>query len=112
VVDQPCNELLAGARFPGNVYGRLTACDARDHLPQRLHYLRVADEARTAYRQVAIAFTELDGARDELAQHPEVERLRDKVERAELERAHRGLHVAVGRDHRDRYQRLVLLDPG
>jgi hypothetical protein len=34
---------------------------------------------------------------------PQVERLRDEVESAELQRAYRGLHVAVRGDHRDRH---------
>ncbi len=55
-MDQARHEFLAGARFARNVYGRLAARDACDHLPQRLHRLRVADEARTAHGHVTIAF--------------------------------------------------------
>ncbi len=41
----------------------------------------------------------------------DLDRLGDEVEGAELERAHRGLDVAVGGDHGHRYGRRVALHP-
>ena len=55
---------------------------------------------------------ELDGAAHQLAQHAQIERLGDEIEGAELERAHRGLDIAVRRDDGDGHVGAVLLDPG
>ena len=54
---------------------------------------------------------QLQRRRDQLAQRRQVERLGDEVERAELQRAHRGLDIAVRGDDGDRHAGAVLLDP-
>ena len=112
VVDQVRDQLLARARLAVDVHRRLAARDALDHLAQLLHGARAAEELDL--RQLQGAFSgaaELERRRDQLAQRRHVERLRDEIEGAELERAHRSLDVAVRGDDRDRRLRLVRLDP-
>jgi hypothetical protein len=66
--------------------------------------------ARAGRRRLA-GVAEAQRGGDQPAQRAEVDRLRDEVERAELERPHRRLDVAVRRDHRHRHARAVRLYP-
>src|SRR5690606_5849182 len=70
-VNQPGHQLLAGARLAIDVYGRLAARDARDHLAKLLHGRRTADQARALRDRGAPlrARAEPDRAAHELAQH-------------------------------------------
>jgi hypothetical protein len=74
---------------------------------------RAAEQARAEHARVAAVARvgQLDGGRHQLAQIGQIQRLGDEIEGAELEGAHRGFHVAVRRDHRDRNARGILLDP-
>ena len=47
----------------------------------------------------SVGLRQLQRRGDDAAQDAEIQRLRDEIERAELERAHRGLDVAVRGDH-------------
>ena len=91
------------------------ACAARhpgDRLPQLLHRRRVAEQPqRRAAAGRLDGLAELERRGDQAAQHGEVDRLGDEVERPELERPHRSLDVAVRGDHRDRRAGMVGLDP-
>jgi hypothetical protein len=90
----------------------LAARDPLDHLAQLLHRARAAEQLDLRQLQRALAGSaELERRLDQLAQCRDVERLGDEIERAELERAHRGFDVAVRGDHRDRRMRFVGLDP-
>jgi hypothetical protein len=101
------------------VHGRLAACDFRDHLPQLLHRLRLAEQLEGSGRdhrlrhvvRLAVVITQLQRRCDQLAQRREIERLRDEIERAELERPHGRFDVAVRRDHGDGNAGPVMLDP-
>ena len=112
VVDQVRDQLLAGAGLAIDVYRRLAARDALDHLAQLLHGARAAEQLDLRQLQRALAgLAELERGGDQLAQRRDVERLGDEIEGAELERAHRGLDVAVRGDDGHRRLRLVRLDP-
>ena len=114
LVDHPRDELLARARFARDVHGRLAARDLRDHLRARCSIGgRLADEQRSAAAPLASGdrALELQRCGDELAQIVEIERLRDEIECAELERAHGRLDVAVRRDHGHRGPRSFALNP-
>src|SRR5450759_1927893 len=43
IVDRARNKLLPGARFSHDEYARVRRCDARDHLPHRVHRAALAD---------------------------------------------------------------------
>ena len=58
---------------------------------------------------VQIAPAELDGSRDQFAQHAQIQRLGNKIECAELQRAHGGLDIAVRGNYGDRGFRVPLL---
>ena len=109
LVDHARDELLARAGLAGDVDRRLAARDLGDHLAQLLHRRRMADQRvrRPLRVSLALSLAELQRARSQLAQVVEVERLGDEIERAELERAHGGLDVAVRRDHRHRRARAL-----
>ena len=104
LVDQPRDQLLAGAGLAGDVHGRLAARHAADHGAQPLHRLGIAEQAPSAIGG-APAVGELERLVDELAQVRDVYRLPHEVEGAELQREHGGFHVAVGRDHGNRQLR-------
>jgi hypothetical protein len=90
----------------------LAARHPLDHLAQLLHRGRSAQELDLRQLQRALGRpAELERGSDQLAQRCDVERLGDEIEGAELERAHRGLDVAVRSDHGHRRLRLVRLDP-
>ena len=118
-VDQPGHQLLAGAGVAGDVHRGLAACHLGDHLSQLLHRPRLAEQLERRRRhdrlglvvRRAVVVAQFQGRRDQLAQRDQVERLGQEVEGAELERAHRGLDVAVRRDHGHGHAGPVLLDP-
>ncbi len=107
LMNQPGHEFLAGARFAGDVHRRLGARDPVDHIAQFAHRLRLAEQARLA----AAPLVEPQGVADDVAQVVEVERLRDEVECAELQRLHGRFDIAVGRDDGNRYAGRVRLHP-
>ena len=81
-------------------------------LPQLLHGLRVAEQPEGGGPRGRLGRPiELQRRGDQLAQRAEVDGLRDEVERAELERPHRRLDVAVRGDHGHRHAGAVRLDP-
>ena len=111
-VDQVRDQFFAGAGFAIDMYRRLAACDAFDHLAQLFHRARAAEQFDLRQLQRVLAgLAELQRGGDELAQRRDVERLGNEIERAELQRAHSGFDVAVRSDDRHRRLRLVRLDP-
>ena len=112
LVNEFRHQFLARAGLAENMYRRLAARDARDHLAQMLHGGRRAEQAGAEYAGVGlVGVRQLDGGGDQFAQTREIERLGDEIEGAQLERAHRSFHVAMRGDHRDGYARRVLLNP-
>jgi len=104
-VDGAGDQLLANTRLAGDVHRGLAARDLGDGLAQLLHCGRFAIQAGGhvfrvgPYRRLLL---EVQRMADEVAQHRQLDRLGDEIERAGLERLHRGVHIAEGGDHRDR----------
>ena len=104
LVDELRHQFLAGAGFAGYVHRRLAARDARDHFAQVLHGGRRAKQARAEDAGIAvIGLGQLDGRGDQFAQAREIQGLGDEIKSTHFERAHGGLHVAMGGDHGDGY---------
>ena len=112
LVDHARDELLAGARFAGDVHRRLAARDLARPSRARARSAAIwpTRPSVAALRGTRGAF-ELQGRRHELAQVVEVERLRDEVERAGLQRADGRFDAAVRGDHRDRRAGHLALNP-
>ena len=90
LVNQAGHELLAGAGLAADVDRGLAARHTPDHLAQLLHDGGAAQQSRAAQRGGRLLVdggAELDRAPDELAQHAKVQRLRDEIERTELQSA-------------------------
>ena len=95
------------------MHRRLAARDARDHFAHVLHGGGGSEQPRTEYAGIgaSLRVRQLDGGRHQLAQTRKIQRLGDEIECAQFQRAHGGLHVAMGGDHRDRNAGGVLLHP-
>ena len=82
VVNHPCNEFLAGARFAANVHRGLAAGDALDDVTHTVHNLGVAEQRRGRLLVFAVS-VELQRGRNDIAQIDEIKRLGQEVESAE-----------------------------
>ncbi len=113
VMDELRYEFLARARFAVDMYRGLTARDLGNGVAELLHGLRLSEEPGSIdrRRRVTIAGGYPDRGTDQLAQPHKIQGLGDKVERAELQRAHRGFDVPVSRDHGNRHRWSVGLNP-
>ena len=91
-MNQLRDELLARPGLPEDMHRGLASRHARDHLAQGLHGRGSADETRPLHGERGCAVgarPQLEGACDELAQDPQIERLGDEIEGAEFQSADR-----------------------
>ena len=112
LVDEFCDQFLTGARLTEDVHGSLAARDAADHFAHVLHGEGRSQQAGSEDAGVAVeAPRHLDRGRHQLSQSSQIERLRYEVERAELQRTNRSLHIAMCSDDGNRDAGRVLLHP-
>ncbi|GFF09159.1 hypothetical protein SM139_4196, partial [Stenotrophomonas maltophilia] len=113
-MDGACNQLLADARLAEDVDRRLAARDLADGGAQHIHGLRVAQQAPALFgvgaRCRALGVVEFQRVLDQSAQHRDVHRLADEIERTGLQCLHSEIHAAECGDHRHRRARVVLGD--
>ena len=116
LVDQAGHQLLAHAGFTGDVDRCLVAGELADGGTHLLHRGRVADQAFAGAAgldctaTIALFLGQPQGGTHQATQHLDVDRLGNEIERAGLQRVHRGVDIAVRGDHRDRSIRAGLGD--